>query len=130
VEQEIISSDAEEAPDENGESDEDYAPVKLQPAQKAKIAWTLAEVLERLNRQNEEIPYLQLARKLEKAPDRRKAIRTKIADIQSLLRRTKLNASRQPILHEALEQDRVVRPKLLARAAPAAKVVKQGGVKR
>ena len=130
VEQEIISSETEEAPEETTESDEEYAPVKLRPAQKAQMAWAIAGVLERLNRQNEALPYLQLARKLEKAPDRRKAIRVKIADIQSLLRRQRLNAARQPILHEALEQDRVVRPRLLARAAPAAKVGKQGGVKK
>ncbi|HEV2234069.1 MAG TPA: hypothetical protein VGV68_11760 [Terriglobia bacterium] len=33
-----------------------------------------------------------------------------------------LAAQRQPILHQALEQDRVVRPKLLARAAPEIKI--------
>ena len=43
--------------------------------------------------------------------------------------RQRLNAARQPILHEALEQDRLVRPRLLARSAPPAKASAKGGTK-
>ena len=44
-----------------------------------------------------------------------------LADIKAQLRRQQLNAARQPILHADLEQDRLVRPRLVARAAPVAK---------
>jgi hypothetical protein len=37
------------------------------------------------------------------------------------LRRQQLNATRQPILHAELEQDRVVRPRLVARSVPPAR---------
>jgi hypothetical protein len=41
------------------------------------------------------------------------------------------NGARQPLLHEALEQDRVVRPKLMARVMPASKAAAaRGGVKQ
>jgi hypothetical protein len=51
-------------------------------------------------------------------------------DVRARLRRQQLNAARQPILHEALEQDRLVRPRLLAHAAPPAKAASQKGVKQ
>jgi hypothetical protein len=44
-----------------------------------------------------------------------------LADIKAQLRRQQRNAARQPILHKDLEQDRLVRPRLVARAAPVAK---------
>ncbi len=74
-----------------------------------------------LNRLDEAIRYLQLAQKLEKAPAREKEIRSEIAHLRMRLRRQHLNAARQPILHAELEQDRLVRPRLVAQAAPAAK---------
>ncbi len=70
----------------------------------------------RLDRLDEAMRYLQVARKLEKAPARRKEISSTITDVSARLRRQQLNAARQPILHEALEQDRLVRPRLLARS--------------
>jgi len=45
-----------------------------------------------------------------------------LADVRARLRRQHVNAMRHPVLHEALEQDRLVRPRLVAQAAakPAA----------
>ena len=74
-----------------------------------------------LNRFDEALPYLQLAQKLEKAPPRVKEIRSEIANVRMRLRRQHLNAMRQPILHADLEQDRLVRPRLVAQPALAAK---------
>jgi len=47
---------------------------------------------------------------------------SEIADLKSILSVQRDNAARQPLLHEALEQDRVVRPKLIVRrtASPLA----------
>jgi hypothetical protein len=51
--------------------------------------------------------------------------------LNATLRVERQNRARAPILHEALEQDRVVRPRLVAHAAPAPKTAtRQGGVKQ
>jgi hypothetical protein len=128
--EEIVSSDEGDAEGPEGPSQMN-APFKLPVAQQAQVAWTLSEVLVRLDRLNEALPYLQMAHRLEKAPTRREQIGKTMADVRSRLRRQQLNAARQPILHEALEQDRLVRPRLLARAAPPAKAAAaKKGVKR
>ena len=118
--EEIVSSDEGDA-EEAEQPGQTYARFKLPIAQQAQVAWTLSEVLIRLDRLDEALPYLQTARRLEKAPARREQIGRTITDVRARLRRQQLNAARQPILHEALEQDRLVRPRLLARAAPPAK---------
>jgi hypothetical protein len=56
---------------------------------------------------------LQVAAKLEKTPAQQKQIAGEIAETSARLRRDRTNLARQPILHEALEQDRLVRPRLL-----------------
>ena len=55
-------------------------PSALPTAQRAQVAWTLSEVLVRLDRLNEAIPYMRLAYQLEKAPARRKLINSKITE--------------------------------------------------
>jgi len=127
--EEIIGSDEADAEEAEGPSQMNAA-FKLPTAQQAQLAWTLSEVLVRLDRLNEALPYLLRARRLEKAPTRREQIGRTIMDVRARLRRQQLNAARQPILHEALEQDRLVRPRLLARAAPPAKAAAQKGVKQ
>ena len=82
---------------------------------------TLGEVMIRLNRLDEALRYLRVAQKLETAPAAGKEISSAITEVNARLRRQRLNAARQPILHEALEQDRLVRPRLLARSAPPVK---------
>ncbi len=117
---------------ENDAGDEDVSgqmddPFKLPAALQAQVAMTLGEVMIRLNRLDEALRYLQVARNLEKTPARRKEISSLITEVSARLRRQRLNAARQPILHEALEQDRLVRPKLPARAArPARTPAKRG----
>jgi len=101
----------------------------LASAQQFQVALTLADVLIRMERLDEALPYLQIAHKLEKVPVRRQQIAARIGDVRLQLRRRRLNVARQPILHEALEQDRLVRPKLLARAAPPANVAPKRAVK-
>ena len=125
-EDEIISSDEGEAEQEEVPLPA-FAPAKLPPAQQAQLAWAVGDVMARLNRLNEALPYLELAQKLEKVASRRKEISGRISDVKSGLRREQLNAARQPIPHEGLEQDRLVRPRLVARAAPPAKASARGG---
>jgi len=84
----------------------------------------------RLDRLDESLRYLRIARKLERVPARRKEISSTIAEVSARLRRQRLNAARQPILHEALEQDRLVRPRLLARSVPPAQETVKGGTRK
>jgi hypothetical protein len=122
-----------------GESDNDTdegsmpgqvdSPFKLPVAQQAQVARTLGDLMIRLNRLDDALRYLQVAHRLETAPVPRKEISSAITTVNAQLRRQRLNAARQPILHEALEQDRSVRPRLLARSAPPVKAPMNGGAK-
>jgi predicted Zn-dependent protease len=116
------------AADDNVEGELDI-PLKLPTAQQAQVARTLGELMMRLDRLDEALRYLRVARKLETASASRKEIGSTITEVSDRLRRQNLNAARQPILHEALEQDRLVRPRLLARSAPTAKATAKGGTK-
>jgi cellulose synthase operon protein C len=115
--------------DENG-SGQAEGPFKLAIIQRAQIVRSLGELMIRLDRLDESLRYLRIARKLEKVPARRNEISSTIAEVSARLRRQRLNAARQPILHEALEQDRLVRPRLLARSAPPAKETVKGGTQK
>jgi cellulose synthase operon protein C len=129
-EEEILSSEetSTEA-DEEQSSTPEFTRTKLSPSQQAQISRTVGEVMDRLNRLNQALPYLQLAQKLEKAPARQKEIGVEIASVKTRLRRQQLNATRQPILHAELEQDRVVRPRLVARSVPPARANAKVGEK-
>jgi predicted Zn-dependent protease len=128
--EEILSSEetSSEADEEESRTPE-FTRTKLSPSQQAQLSRTVGEVMDRLNRPNQALPYLQLAQKLEKAPARQKQIAVEIASVKTRLRRQQLNARRQPILHAELEQDRVVRPRLVARSVPAARASAKAGEK-
>ncbi len=104
-----------------------YGPTKLLPAQQAQLARSVGVVLMRLHRFSEALSYLQAARKLEKTPAQRKELAAEISDVRTHLRSEQLNAARQPILHAGLQQDRLVRPRLVARSAPPAKPAAKPG---
>src|SRR5689334_21965236 len=59
------------------------APLKIPLVQQAQVAGQLGEVLVRLDRLNEALPYMRLAYKLEKAPDRRKQIASRITIVRA-----------------------------------------------
>jgi predicted Zn-dependent protease len=131
-EEEIVNAEETETNAEGAEEETPRrvaTPAKLSPLQQAQVARSVGEVLTKLDRFNEALPYLQLARKMEKAPARQKEIQAEINNVRSRLRRDQQNAARQPILHADLEQDRLVRPRLMARAAPAAKTNSKAGEK-
>ena len=102
--------------------------LALQPSRQAELAHEVALAMLRLDRLDEAASYLQIAQKLEKSPAELKRISTQLQDVRARLRRQHTNAARQPILHAELEQDRVVRPRLVAQAAaPAKTLAKPGG---
>jgi hypothetical protein len=118
-EEEIISDDRSDADQTAGVLA--YAAAKLPPTQQSQIAQAVALTLAHLNRLGEALGYMQVALNLEKTQPRRKEIAAELADIKAQLRRQQRNAARQPILHADLEQDRLVRPRVVARAASVAK---------
>jgi len=98
----------------------------LSRSRQARLALEAADVMDRLGSLPESLGYLQAARKVEKTPQRRKEITTRIATAKRELDRRTKNQARQPILHQALEQDRVVRPRIPGAVATSA----DQGVKR
>jgi tetratricopeptide (TPR) repeat protein len=129
-EDQIISPDS--GSDDDGEQATSPTTItsKLTHSQQIQVAQTLGEILLRLKRPPEALSYFRTARRLETAAANRRLLDRKIADLRSLLRIQQQNAARQPVLHEALEQDRIVRPRLLARAAPPISLPGKGGVKQ
>jgi len=102
----------------------------LKPDQQAQTVRAVGNALTRLQRLDEAARYLQVAQKLAKPPNVKKAITAELLEVQARLRREKVNTARQPILHEELEQNRLVRPRLAARAIRPAKPDTKPDVKK
>jgi len=115
IDEEMLSSDEES---EEQEASPTYSAQALRAAERAQLAQSVGLVLQRLQRPAEALDYFRAARRLEKDSGRQKEIAAEIKDVQALLRRLQLNAARQPILHADLEQDRLVRPRLVVRSSP------------
>ena len=127
-EQIISSGDEEDAIDES--SAPATAAARLSRVQQAQVAPMIGDTMIRLNRLADAVSYYQTARQLETTAAVRKTLYRKITDVKASLRIQQQNAARQPILHEPLEQDRVVRPQLIARLTPAPNATtSKGGMK-
>jgi cellulose synthase operon protein C len=127
-EETIRAADEEE---DNESSIVEAATSNLSRGQQAELAQGIGDTMSRLGRLSNALSYYETARSLEASPGIRKALLGKIAAAKSALRIQSQNAARQPLLHEALEQDRVVRPKLLAPVTPVPKAAAtKGGVKQ
>lgn len=123
-EEEVISGGEEEQVGQgqgNEERSRISTPSGLPAEQLAQIAHEVGLAMIRLDRLEEAASYLQIAQKREKAPAEKKRITAQLGEVRSRLRRQHANAARQPILHAELEQDRLVRPRLVARVPAAAK---------
>jgi hypothetical protein len=88
----------------------------------------IGDTMARLGRIADALSYYESARRLETSAAVRKTLSHKIADSKATLRIAPENAARQPLLHEALEQDRVVRPRLQARVTQPSGPPAKGGV--
>jgi hypothetical protein len=134
-EEQIISSRDDGSHDDEEESDDQpnaqARPVaKLSRAQEAQVAQMIGDTMSRLNRLADAVAYYDSAHRMESSAGVRKALQRKVTEARATLRIQGQNASRQPLLHEPLEQDRVVRPRLLAHNAPTPKAAAaQGGLK-
>ncbi len=112
------------------------ASQSLTGTQQAELARTIGDVMMRLHHLADAVSYFEIARRAENSPEARKRLSHNIAVAKAELWAERQNAARQPLLHEALEQDGVVRPRLAVREALAMKValddanLRQGGVKQ
>jgi cellulose synthase operon protein C len=130
-EEEIVSSEAPEETNNDDSTTPAVAASALSRVQRAQVGKMIGDAMVRLNRLSDAVPYFENARQSESSAPARKELNRKIADAKATLRLQRQNAARQPLLHEALEQDRVVRPRLLARAVPVPKAATvKGGVKQ
>jgi len=120
-EEQIVGSDNDEEDESDGTSTPVTPSARLSRTQRAQVAQMIGETMARLNRLPEAVSYFEIARRSQSSPAARKDLARRIADLKAALRIQHQNAARQPLLHEALEQDRIVRPRLLARTAPAPK---------
>jgi hypothetical protein len=80
--------------------------------ERARLENSVGQVLIRVSRPREALTHFQTARRMASSSSERTKLQNRIAAIQAWLHIQGQNANRQPILHEALEQDRVVHPKL------------------
>jgi len=126
-EEAIVNSDETPHADQSAEAPPHAGPAESVSAQQSRLARSVGVVLVRQHRYAEALAYFRAARTLEKLPARRKEIAAEIADASARLRQKQSNAARQPILHQDLEQDRLVRPRLVANsAAPLRPTAKPG----
>gem|GEM_PF-357868 len=88
-------------------------------AQQAAMAADLARAYDRLDQLAPAQQQYRSAIRLQPDAAARAALRKALASVDLRLARVKRNQSRAPVIHDALEQDRVVRPRLVAQARPA-----------
>jgi hypothetical protein len=117
-EEQIVSSGEDEDESGNESTNMHSGEEHLSPVQRARVSKLIADTMVRVDRFPEALSYYQTARSLETSTENRKLLNRRIADMKSILKMQRENAARQPLLHEALEQDRVVRPRLQAQSGP------------
>ncbi len=116
-EERIASSDKDGQESANESNVSGSAEALLTRTRKAHVSQVIGDTMVRLGRTVDALSYYQNARSFETSAAVRKTLAVKIANTKSILKIQQENAARQPILHEALEQDRVVRPRAVARNA-------------
>ncbi len=130
AEQDILSSDAEEQDTAEQAATPEVPSARLSRAQQARVANMIGDTMSRLSRFDDAVSYFEIAQRYQTAGASRRDLARKLAELKATLRIQHQNAARRPILHEALEQDRVVGPRLVARSSPAPKpAARQAGGK-
>lgn len=119
-EAQIVSSDDEEENDDASNT-LGAGDAQLSRVQKAQLAQQIGDAMRRAGRLADALSYYQTARSNEASQTVRKALLYKIDDMKEVLRIQQENAAHQPLLHEALEQDRVVHPRVLPRVPAASR---------
>ncbi len=114
--------EAEESPDSDSSQDvpaaKERPQEKVTAAQKSAIAEEVANSYRKLEEYENALKYFQIAKKLDSSKRQQVAIDKSIAGVRATLRRIANNDQRVPMMHKELEQDRTVRPKLVAMKSP------------
>jgi hypothetical protein len=110
--------DEEDTAIESQDFNAQYSMNKLPQVERALLAANLGEAFEGIAMNDQALRYFRLAYKLEKSQDKKKLLQTRVTVLRDHLDRESRNESRRPLIHPALEQDRVVRPRLVAKAPP------------
>ena len=90
------------------------APILFSSAERARVAASLAIAEEQLGRLREAAQHLLIAEKQETNADRRMLAHRNFVRVSAEIDRQAKDAARRPVIHNALEQNRVVRPRLIA----------------
>jgi tetratricopeptide (TPR) repeat protein len=106
-----ISSPIEDSP--STEIQMESALESVTTAQKAHLAYALGKSYLKLQDHQKALRYFRTAKSLEASKATRTEIDTSIAGVRTTIKRIASNDQRMPIVHVELEQDRVVRPRLL-----------------
>jgi hypothetical protein len=120
-EEQIASADNAEEDVQEDTHASPFADGKVPRSQQARLAQLVGDAMIHVGRIADALSYYQTARRLEASLKEREVILHKISEARSILRVESENAARQPLLHEALDQDRLVRPRLLTRTARLSK---------
>jgi hypothetical protein len=112
-EEQVVTAGEEIEEDATESNASGAADVLLTRTQKARVSQTIGDTMTRLGRIADALSYYENAHSFERSGASRKILALKIANAKSILALQQENAIRQPLLHEALEQDRVVRPRLV-----------------
>jgi hypothetical protein len=116
-------SQAENTGDEPGNSGIETQDNKLEhvpSSEKAAVASGVGVAFERIGDLPHALEYLVIAYKLETVPEQKTQTAHKLEEIRGMIRRNNENVTRQPFIHNEVEQDHLVRPKLVVNTtAPA-----------
>jgi Tfp pilus assembly protein PilF len=100
---------------------------KVTATQKAAIANEVAKTYRKLDEYENALKYFQIAKKLEQNKTQQAAIDKSIAGVRATMRWIANNDERAPMMRKELEQDRTVRPKLVAMKSPPKATAKTKG---
>jgi hypothetical protein len=89
----------------------------LSVKERAEITRDLGLAYEKINSLNQALPYLRRAYRLETDAVVKTQINKEVQQIRTTQRRRTTNLARQPVIHAELEQEHVVRPRLMDAAA-------------
>jgi hypothetical protein len=92
-------------------------PVSAQPllnaAERNKLIWQLVHAQEKRGEEAEALQLLRALKKIETDAARRDALEKECSRLETETARQTENSARAPVLHRELEQDRIVRPRVL-----------------
>jgi hypothetical protein len=91
----------------------DSTNAELSPKEAARLTWFAIHAREKRHEDNDALTLATNALPLEKDPARRKALEDEQQRLQTNAAREQENEARAPLIHADLDQDRVVRPRLL-----------------